>query len=617
MLEDIALKRKRYLSEKEFENFLKLVKRIAKYDSARQEWIFSPEKAKFNIADEAELEEILNALSKYVIVTPELKAQIVNRFKSLERKIVLNVDTLSFEAPLNSNALSELERYVVKIGGKYVVKSLKYIQFVGEVLKKYGYELVYDKEKFEKNLEKILIAILARENSMLVVYFPKYIDVEVVKALRKACRLRYYEERAILDEEGNYVNTEYVPREIDTLRVFFKERKAITFVGLIDTVVKTLRENGYKVILQIKEKENLDLKFKANFKLMPHQERAFKLWIKKKRGTIAIFTRGGKSFIALKAIQELRKPTLILVTTRELAETWRRYLVEYLGIPEAKIGYLGEGKRFLMPITIAIYNSAVKYLSDIKDKFELLIPDEVHHVPARTFKNIALYVDALYRLGLSATPTRRDGNHELLYAVIGDLLLTVDYEELIRLKVVAPIEVYEVIFAIGKEDKIRKLLEILEKHKNEKVFIFTLYLETAERVYNELLKKGFKAALITGRTPSSKRKLAFRQFLQGRYNIVVSTTVLDEGITVPDAEVAIIFENTGEARQLIQRIGRVLSYKPGKTAKIYEIVDIRDPREKYTYFKRKWVRSLYMFDGLEKYVLEEKKTRAYKKLLGE
>ncbi|RLE78254.1 MAG: hypothetical protein DRJ44_00045 [Thermoprotei archaeon] len=616
-MSEIAFKRKRYLNDREFKNFLDLIKKIARYDPSRQEWVFSPEKARNNVSNKDELDQILAALSKYVVLSLDTRKRIITLFEESRKTITLDVDTFSFTADLNDEVLDELEDYIVKIGGRYIVKSIKYLPTIREILQKHGYILVYDEDLVKRKIEEKLVAVIRRKDGMLIVDFPQYIDVEAVKALRKTCKLRYYEERVMLDEEGNYVDTEYVPREIDTLKLSFREKRAITFVGLIDAVVESLKKSGYRIVLHIREKEKIDFDLKAKFKLMPHQERAFKLWIQRKRGTIAIFTRGGKSFIALKAIHELRVPTLILVTTRELAYTWRKYLVEYLGIPEARIGYLGEGKRYITPITIATYNSAVKYLSEIKDKFELLIPDEVHHVPARTFKNIALYVDALYRLGLSATPTRRDGNHELLYAIIGKLLITVDYEELIKLKVVAPIEIYETVFAKGKQEKIRKLMEILEKHIDEKIFIFTLYLETAEHIYNELLKNGFKAVLITGKTPSSKRKLAFRQFLSGQCNIMVSTTVLDEGITVPDAEVAVIFENTGEARQLIQRIGRVLNYKPGKTAKIYEIIDITNPREKYTYFKRKWVRDLYLFEGLEKYVQEEKAKRIYRKFIDE
>ena len=159
---------------------------------------------------------------------------------------------------------------------------------------------------------------------------------------------------------------------------------------------------------------------------------------------------------------------------------------------------------------------------------------------------------------------------------------------------------------MGKEDKIKKLINILKKHENEKIFIFTIYLKTVKEIYETLLRAGFKAVLITGKTPSTKRKLAFKYFLNGKYNIVVTTTVLDEGITVPDAEVAIIYENSGEARQLIQRIGRILNYRPGKTAKIYEIIDVKNPREKYSYYKRRWVRDFYIFDGIEKYVNDEK-----------
>ena len=608
MSKRIVFVRRGYLERKDFENFLYYVKKIAKYDPLRQEWIFSVDVAKNNVKNLEELIEILDVLSKYTLLTSEIKNEIIRLYKNAATKIILDVNNFSiaFGLGVDRSVVENLKDKLVYVGGKYIIKSIKYLPDIKKALKEKGYDLIYDENELKQSIEKRLIVVISRENSLLTVYFPEYIDVEVVKALKRACRLRYYEEKVILDQKGNYVDTEFIPREIDTFKISFKEKKATVYVGLIDRVLRILRENNYKIMLDLKEKPGLKIEFNPKFKLLPHQEDAFKLWIRKKRGTIAIFTRGGKSFVALKAILETKKPTIILVTTRELAYTWRKYLKEYLGISEAHIGYLGEGKKVIKPITIAIYNSAVKYLDKIKDKFELLIADEVHHVPAKTFKNIALQVDALYRLGLSATPKRRDGNHEFIYAIIGDLLLSIDYEELIKLRVVAPIEVYDAVFALGKEDKIKKLINILKKHENEKIFIFTIYLKTAEEIYETLLRAGFKAVLITGKTPSTKRKLAFKYFLNGKYNIVVTTTVLDEGITVPGAEVAIIYENSGEARQLIQRIGRILNYRPGKTAKIYEIIDVKNPREKYSYYKRRWVRDFYIFDGMEKYVYDEK-----------
>ena len=69
------------------------------------------------------------------------------------------------------------------------------------------------------------------------------------------------------------------------------------------------------------------------------------------------------------------------------------------------------------------------------------------------------------------------------------------------------------------------------------------------------------------------REVALRKFSEGKVRVVVATTVLDEGVDVPDADVAVVASGTGSKRQMIQRVGRVVRASPGKKkAKVYEIV---------------------------------------------
>ena len=53
----------------------------------------------------------------------------------------------------------------------------------------------------------------------------------------------------------------------------------------------------------------------------------------------------------------------------------------------------------------------------------------------------------------------------------------------------------------------------------------------------------------------------------------MTSKVLDEGVDVPDAELAIIMSGTGSGRELIQRLGRILRPKQnGKKARLVELV---------------------------------------------
>ncbi len=611
MSEEVLLRPSRFLSHEEFAEYVRLARRVARFDRARRAWAVDPVVIRRNFSSAGEAMSALRELSKFVAMPREvwdrLSRMVSDAFA--DALIALSEGALVMVARrrLPNDVYESIRRYVRYVGGRtFRVRSPVLLGDLCDALEAHGIAYRPGRAELEALRARLLRCTVAREGGRLVVRLPVSDEV-AAERLAEACTLRYFIERAVLDEEGNFVETVREERKLRLLSAAGGGTEFAMPVGLLDRVVSELRALSYDVEVEIQERPDIPYDIEPRFELMPHQKVAYKLWLEKRRGTIAIFTRGGKSFIAMRAICDLRKPTLILVTTRELASTWMTYLAKYLGLSRGQVGYLGEGRREVRPVTVAIYNSCVKHVDLVRDKFELLICDECHHVPARTFKRVVEEVDALYRMALSATPRRRDGNEELLFALCGPLVINLDYEALLSLRIVAPIEVFEARFASGEEEKLRELVSVLERHRGEKTIVFTQYVSTAERVYAHLIKSGFRAALITGSTPSSRRRRAFNDFLRGYVNVIVATTVLDEGITVPDAEVAVIYEGSGEARQMIQRIGRVLGYVPGKTAKIYEIVDVTNPKEKRAYFRRKWVRELYMVPKLKEFVEREKR----------
>jgi superfamily II DNA or RNA helicase len=365
--------------------------------------------------------------------------------------------------------------------------------------------------------------------------------------------------------------------------------------------------------------------------LRDYQEEAFKAWTSSGgRGIIALPTGAGKSIVALKAITHVAVRTLIVVYTREQAHQWRDFILKYTTTPPGMVGLFYSEEKRLSPITITTYQSGYRYINQISPYFDMIVIDEVHHLPADKFKYIALHSIAKYRMGLSATPEREDGRHEELFPLMGGIVYYKSPGELVEKGYLAPYQVFTIRVKLDGDElaeyrrlrdlyykyaknkpftevleearrgvpdsiealrvhselrklvaysksKIRKAVELAlrEYELGNKVIVFTQYVDQAREIAEKT-----RGLLLIGEMPESERKRVLEQFKQAQRGILVVTTVGDEGIDIPDANVGIIVSGTGSRRQFIQRLGRLLRPKTrGGHAKLYEIVVEKTPEE--------------------------------------
>ncbi len=334
--------------------------------------------------------------------------------------------------------------------------------------------------------------------------------------------------------------------------------------------------------------------------LYKFQEEALDAWLKAgMRGTIIMPTGAGKTYVAIAAISMLKVPTLICVTTVELARQWSRRIREYLN---TKAGFLAGGEKRLADVTVATYHSAAKNIYEIFDKFAFVIYDEGHHLPAETFKEIAFRLKARYSMVLSATPNRADKNEVLIYRAAGEPVYKTSYYQLVLRGVLAPFQVEKIYVELDHDEarayaqlaenlgfrdlrksseliklasKVKAKLEALRKiieSEGGKVIVFCQYLDQAQAAYEAARSVEPRCVLITGSTQKGERLSAFEAFRKGVARVMVTTTVLDEGVDVPDADTIVVLSGSGQTRQMVQRLGRVLRWTPGKIAKIYEVI---------------------------------------------
>jgi superfamily II DNA or RNA helicase len=356
----------------------------------------------------------------------------------------------------------------------------------------------------------------------------------------------------------------------------------------------------------------------------PYQEQAIREWRRAgSRGVVVLPTGAGKSLVAQMAVEQVKRSTLVVVPTLDLMNQWYDLLLSCF---RAEVGLIGGGYFELGALTVTTYASAFRFMERLGNRFGLLIFDECHHLPSGVHRVAAEMSLAPFRLGLTATPERADGAESLLETLIGPFVLRRETHELageylsdyavVRLRVELSREEREAYererevfraflkskgiglstlmgwqmfvaasarssegrrammayreskrIALGTDAKLRVLAELLQRHRREKVLIFTAENEMVYRISQQFL-----IPAITHSTGIKERRAWLEAFNKGEVLALATSKVLNEGVNIPDASVAVVLSGSGSTREHVQRLGRILRKLPGKEAILYEVV---------------------------------------------
>ena len=96
----------------------------------------------------------------------------------------------------------------------------------------------------------------------------------------------------------------------------------------------------------------------------------------------------------------------------------------------------------------------------------------------------------------------------------------------------------------------------------------------------------FFLPVLTHHTKAKERENFLHSFREGDYSILVTSKVLNEGVDVPEANVAIVVSGSGSVREHVQRLGRILRAREGKQAFLYELIS-KDTSEYQTHKRRR------------------------------
>jgi len=141
-------------------------------------------------------------------------------------------------------------------------------------------------------------------------------------------------------------------------------------------------------------------------------------------GTLSATTAFGKTVVALYVLAQRQVNTLIVVHRRQLLDQWLERIAMFLNVQKNQIGKIGGGKNKPTGIIdVAIMQSLTKNneVDDLVANYGQVIFDECHHLSAKSFEKVANACKAKYVLGLSATLTRKDGHHPIVFMQCGPI----------------------------------------------------------------------------------------------------------------------------------------------------------------------------------------------------
>lgn len=272
------------------------------------------------------------------------------------------------------------------------------------------------------------------------------------------------------------------------------ERYLILPRGCMDKIREICEKSNVKLIIKDTRENESETNYQFKGKLNKKQEKAMNELLKYDTGILCAATGFGKTVISAQIISILKMNTLIIVNRNNLLEQWKEKLSYFLNINKKEIGQIGASKEKLNgKLDVASFQSLYKRedLDEILNKYGLVIVDECHHVAAYSFEKVLKAVRSKYVYGLTATPTRKDGWHKIIYMQCGDIRVRVSNKEIKQNKKMEHIVIVK-----------RTNYKYISTEENEKVKISEILNDMGYNIFrNSLIVEDIKKCILEGRIP--------------------------------------------------------------------------------------------------------------------
>jgi Uncharacterized protein conserved in bacteria len=388
----------------------------------------------------------------------------------------------------------------------------------------------------------------------------------------------------------------------------------------VEYVFEDKRNNG----------KQLDVHFKGI--LREEQQLATDTLLQHENGILSVPTAFGKTVIGASLISEHKCNTLILVHLQTLLDQWEKSLEQFLEInevlpePEKKrgrkkarsiIGQIGSGKNTSSGIIdIALVQSLIHNdeVDEIVKSYGMVIVDECHHASSFTFEKVLSTTNAKYVYGLTATPSRQDGQHPVVFMQCGAIRHSVSAKEQASKRnfehFVIPCftsfrkpltqsesdwHITQIYTALAENETRNQQIvaDVLDAIENDRTPIILTQRKEHVMLLTDMLKKQTDANIITlVGADSAKKKRLMTELLANipsteKLIIVATGKYIGEGFDYPRLDTLFLASPIAWKGTLAQYAGRLHRESPGKQDVIvYDYVDIHIPVLERMYHKR-------------------------------
>lgn len=365
---------------------------------------------------------------------------------------------------------------------------------------------------------------------------------------------------------------------------------------------------------------HIDVEFKGNLRKYQIEtiDKTLDHFKTSTRGGIWSLSTGlGKTTCALYLLAKIKRRALIIVHKNVLLEQWKERIKQFL--PNARVGIIQgqnleiDGKDITLGMvqTLSIYD----YSPGTFDSIGLVICDEVHMICCQTFSKVLFKVGGLYRLGLSATPIRKDGFEKIIYAHMGDIIVNISSTLMkpeirfyiapsndvkINLNAMGKVNLSELITNISDVDSrnafiIGLIVDVLQQNPRRKVLVFSDRVVQCERL-DQIFKANSKSIKVDEEQPQNivsdtfigkKKKSQLDVALKA--NVIFATySMCKEGFDCPELDTLVFASPKSD---VVQAVGRILRQKNEYIPVVIDIVDKKGPLEAQYYTRRRYYQS--------------------------